>query len=142
MAEALDIAASVIQFVDIGSRFLFKLSRFCSDIRDAPQSLQDLCIDLRQQLDIAQSVLINRSTIVKLTTTSDPIGASLRLHINLIKDLDSKLEHLTFEEDDELWRRGWKAIRTIKRKDEILQIFQRIERQKASLFLWLTETNL
>ncbi|TGO56095.1 hypothetical protein BCON_0082g00070 [Botryotinia convoluta] len=142
MAEAIGLAAAIVQFVDIGLRAYLKLDQFCTDIRDAPQIIQNLQVDLRQQLDIAENIHINHHAILQSITSADQIEILLIHYIDQIRNLEGLLNVITNQKTDRSWRRGWKGIQMAKKKEEIMAVCGRLERHKTSISMWLTETNL
>jgi hypothetical protein len=54
MDEALEMAAAVIQFIEIEFYLYPKLDRLYSDICNAPQIIRNFYADLRQQLDCSK----------------------------------------------------------------------------------------
>ncbi|TGO46126.1 hypothetical protein BOTNAR_0612g00060 [Botryotinia narcissicola] len=142
MAEAIGIAAAIVQFVDIGLRTYLKLDQFCTDICDAPQIIQNLQVDLRQQLNIAENIHINHHATFQSVTAVDQIEILLLHYIDQIGNLEGLHNVLTNQKTDRSWRRGWKGIQMAKKKEEIMAVCGRLEQHKTSISMWLTETNL
>ena len=41
MAEVVGLAAAIAQFIDVGFRLSIKLNRFCTDVCNVPERVQD-----------------------------------------------------------------------------------------------------
>ncbi|KAF7944676.1 uncharacterized protein EAE97_005309 [Botrytis byssoidea] len=136
------ISAAIVQFVDIGLRTYLKLDQFCTDICDAPQIIQNLQVDLRQQLNIAENIHINHHATLQSVTSIDQIEILLLHYIGQIGNLEGLLNVLTNQKTDRSWRRGWKGIKIAKKKEETMAVCGRLEQHKTSISMWLAETDL
>jgi hypothetical protein len=141
MAEILGITASVVQFIDTGAKLSIKLSSFCSDVHDAPETVCSLLLDLNHQLDIARGIQDRTSQMTLSVSTAQNVPSLLQTHINLAQELLALLLSLELGPCDSMIRRSWKAIRAVKKKERILDICERLERQKTGLALWFSHVN-
>jgi hypothetical protein len=141
MTEILGITASVVQFIDTGAKLSIKLSSLCSDVHDAPETVCSLLLDLNHQLDIARGIQDRTSHVTLSVSTAQSVPSMFQTHMNLTQELLALLQSLELGPHDSMIRRNWKAIRAVKEKEGIIDICERLERQKTSLVLWLSHTN-
>jgi hypothetical protein len=116
MAEILGVTASVVQFIDTGAKLSIKLSSFCSDVHDAPETVCSLLLDLNHQLDIARGIQDRTSQMTLSVSTAQNVPSLLQTHINLAQELLALLLSLELGPCDSMIRRSWKTIRAVKKK--------------------------
>ena len=135
MAEV-GIAASIIQFIDVGGRSLIGLSRLCSTLRHVPQTIENSQTTLNHLLAIAKIVKSNHLTL-HAGRQAVEFNSVCSDCIKLAKDLESLLNSLTVAVYDGPLRRAWKTVVAAKKEKEILEICERLEQYKTTLSLWL-----
>ncbi|KAL1869622.1 hypothetical protein Daus18300_005476 [Diaporthe australafricana] len=144
MAEALGIAAAVVQFLDIGARLCLKIHFFASEVRDVPQKLNNLKSHLVQQIELAES--IQTSVIGSSFSLSDSSKASLKAIVDeqcrTMEPLLKLLDSITGKADDGLLRRSWNGIQAIDKKKDIEAACDLLDKKSNLLSLWLGNTNV
>lgn len=135
MAEV-GIAASTIQFIDVGGRSLIGLSPLCSTLRHVPQTIENSQTTLNHLLAIAKIVKSNHLTLYAGRQAVE-FNSMCSDCIKLAKDLESLLNSLTVAVYDGSLRRAWKTVVAAKKEKEILEICERLEQYKTTLSLWL-----
>ena len=134
--------AAVIQFIDVGCRLSTRLTGFCADFHDAPQQIQRLNTDIKQQLAIAQDII----------TTSQVISSEIRSlatfehphqdYMNLASNLQSLVEGLEKVDRDRILQKSWKNLRFVRQKKEIIEICETLFRKQSSMTMWLVSVNM
>lgn len=142
MAEVVGAVSSIVQFVDVAVRLSSCLSRLCSDIRNVPQRFHQLRIDLDQQLEVAQEIQAHGLPSFESMVTSSTFDRSLLEYITLADELRKTLDELLATSTDGLLSRSWHGLRSVRRKEHILHLCDRLEQKKGTLSLWLGAANL
>jgi hypothetical protein len=142
MAEIVGTVAAVVQFVDVALRLSSCLERFCSDVRNVPRRFLQLRSDLRQQIEIAQHIRNHNLPGFATAVSSSTFDTPLVEYINLAEELCKTLEGLLARKNDGLLQRGWDALCSIHKKEEVASICDRLEQKKSTLSLWLDAANL
>ncbi|KAI4657051.1 uncharacterized protein J4E79_007667 [Alternaria viburni] len=142
MAEVVGAAAAVVQFVDVALRLSSCLERFCSDVRNVPRRFLQLQTDLRQQIEIAQQIQNHRLPGFATAVASSTFDTPLAEYVDLAEELCKTLEDLLGRKNDGALRRGWDAICSVRKKEEVANICDRLEQKKSTLSLWLEAANL
>lgn len=142
MAEAVAAAAAVIQFVDVAVRLSFKLNRLCSEVHNAPLRLQRLKTDLLHQIDIAQGVKEKHLSAFNGAVTSPTFDEFFLGYTALAEDLCKILDKILDRNDGGLFRKGWSGICSIRRREKITELCERLEQKRSTLSLWLCAANL
>ena len=151
MAEVVGTVAAVVQFVDVALRLSSCLERFCSDVRSVPRRFLQLQIDLRQQIEIAQHIQNNHvpgfATTVSSLTLDAPLLeytslAAWRSGSGLAEELSKTLEGLLSRKNDGMLQRGWSGICSLRKKEEVANICDRLEQKRSILSVWLNAANL
>jgi len=142
MAEVVGAVAAVVQFVDVALRLSSCLERFCSDVRNVPRRFLQLQTDLRQQIEIAQQIQNHRLPGFATAVASSAFDTPLAEYIDLAEELRKTLEGLLGHKNDGVLRRGWDAICSVRKKEEVASICDRLEQKKSTLSLWLEAANL
>ncbi|KAI4948215.1 hypothetical protein J4E91_006209 [Alternaria rosae] len=142
MAEVVGAVAAVVQFVDVALRLSSCLERFCSDVRNVPRRFLQLQADLRQQIEIAQHIRNRQSPSFATTVSSSTFDTPLVEYIDLAEELCKRLEALLARKNDGVFQRGWGAICSVRKKEEVESICDRLEQKKSILSLWLEAANL
>lgn len=128
MAEVA-LAATVVQFIDVGGRTLLLLSRLVSEIKDAPDKIRSLKSDIETLLAVAQAVQSDPSIVgLDSSPLADALGQA-RL-------LEALLTDLAIGPKDELGQRVWKALRSAKNEQKLDGLCKRLEHAKTTLLLW------
>ena len=138
----LGVIAAVVQFIDVGLRLSTRLTGFCADFRDAPQQIQRLNIEIKQQLKIAQDIKkatqVVSSEIQGLATFEHPHQD----YMNLASKLQSLVEGLEKMDRDGILHRSWKNLRFVRQKNEIIDICETLCRKESSMMMWLVSINM
>lgn len=142
MAEVVGAVAAVVQFVDVALRLSSCLERFCSDVRNVPRRFLQLQIDLRQQIEIAQHIQNDHVPGFATTVSSPTLDAPLLEYISLADELSKTLEGLLTRKNDGMLQRGWSGICSLRKKEEVANICDRLEQKRSILSIWLTTANL
>ena len=140
MAEVA-IAASAIQFIDVGGHLLLGLSRLCSKLRHVPEKIKKSQVTLQQLLVIAEVVKSNHASLYTGSQAAD-FNFACSECIKLVKDLIALLDGLIAAVNNSPFYRAWKVIVAVKREKEILDMCERLEQHKTTLSLWLFHTIL
>jgi hypothetical protein len=142
MAEVVGAVAAVVQFVDVALRLSSCLERFCSDVRNVPRRFLQLQIDLRQQIEIAQHIQNDHVPGFATTVSSSTLDAPLLEYISLADELSKTLEGLLARKNDGMLQRGWSGICSLRKKEEVANICDRLEQKRSILSIWLNAANL
>jgi len=142
MAEVVGAVAAVVQFVDVALRLSSCLERFCSDVRNVPRRFLQLQIDLRQQIEIAQHIQNDHVPGFATTVSSPTLDAPLLEYVSLADELSKTLEGLLTRKNDGMLQRGWSGICSLRKKEEVANICDRLEQKRSILSIWLTTANL
>lgn len=142
MAEAVAAAAAIIQFLDVAVRLSSHLNHLCSDVRNVPHRFQRLQVDLGQQIKIAEHIKTHCLPSFATPATPSTFDAPLQEYIKLADELSKTLDKLLTNKSDGLLQRGWNGFRSVQKKEEVLQICDRLEQMKSTLSLWLSAENL
>ena len=142
MAEVVGAVAAVVQFVDVALRLSSCLERFCSDVRSVPRRFLQLQIDLRQQIEIAQHIQNDHVPGFATTVSSLTLDAPLLEYTSLAEELSKTLEGLLSRKNDGMLQRGWSGICSLRKKEEVANICDRLEQKRSILSVWLNAANL
>ena len=135
------VIAAVIQFIDVGYRLSTRLTNFCADFRDAPEQVQRLNTDLKQQLAIAQDI---RTTTQVVSSEIQNIATFEHPHqdyMSLASNLQSLVEGLEKTDGDGILQRSWKSLRAVRQKREIIEMCESLCRKESSMTRWLVSIN-
>ena len=141
MAE-LGAVASIVQFVDVAVRLSSGLNRICSDVRNVPKRFQQLRKDLDEQLEVAREIQNHHLHALVSTTTSPVFDTLLIEYIALADELCDTLDKLLNTGAGGLFLRNWRSLRSIRKKEVIFNLCDRLERKKSTLSQWLNAANL
>jgi hypothetical protein len=145
MAEILGISAAVVQFLDIAVRVSMELSRLYSDLRDVPDKLHRLKLDIDQQIAIAKYIKSSHATFQRdspgTSTSTAPINQTLADYMITMEELVGLLQSIRSEDGAGPLRRSWDAIRAVHKRNDVLLRCDRLEHQKSSILLWLSNVN-
>ena len=142
MAEVVGAVAAVVQLVDVALRLSSCLERFCSDVRNVPRRFLQLQIDLRQQIEIAQHIQNDHVPGFATTVSSLTLDAPLLEYTSLAEELSKTLEGLLARKNDGMLQRGWSGICSLRKKEEVGNICDRLEQKRSILSVWLNAANL
>lgn len=152
MAEIVAVTAAAVQFLDVGGRVLIKLSRLCSDLQHAPKAVETARSNLRvlvrlvgkikQDLEAARAgpatTLQGAVSPERLATATTSLEECLAEANELFQTLDG----LVCERSDNVAKRAWRAIVSVKKEKEILDGLTRLEQLKSNLALWYQHETL
>jgi hypothetical protein len=139
MAEV-GIAAAAAQFIDLGGRLVTALSRVIFDLRDAPERVNTLQVEVQQLLELVRITQSNITIAAKFNSSID--ASILPDAIEKVQRLQQILDDLCAGPNSNLAIRTLSAIRTVKKEKEIDQLCKGLERQKTSLLIWFSNNNL
>ncbi|KAK1909809.1 hypothetical protein P3342_007981 [Pyrenophora teres f. teres] len=139
MAEAIGTAAAILQFLDVALRLTSCLDRFCSDVRNVPLRYRQLQTDLRQQSDLAKQI---QTQLPPQAVASPTLNAPLLEYSTIADELCKTLETLLPKQNDGLLQRGWSSICSLRKKQEVESICDRLEQKKSTVSIWLNAANL
>jgi hypothetical protein len=145
MADILAISAAVVQFLDIAVRVSMELSSLYSDLRDVPGELRRLKLGIDQQIAIAKYIQSSHATFQSdspgTSTSTAPINQTLADYMLAMDELASLLQSIRSEDGSGPLRRSWNAIRAVHKRKDVLLICKRLEHEKSSILLWLSNVN-
>lgn len=142
MAEVIGIVSGIVQFIDVTVRLSSGLNRLCSDVRHVPERFHQLRIDLDRQLEIAQEVQAHYLPGLVPIVASSTFDQSLLEYVVLAEELRKTLEELLVSNTNGPVKRTWHRLRSVRRKEDILHLCDRLEQKKSTLSLWLGAANL
>lgn len=142
MAEIVATAAAIVQFVDVTIRLSSGLGRLCSDVRNVPRRLYHLQVDIRQQVEVVQYIQTHYLSTFPATATSPTFDAPLLEYIALADELCKTLDMLHADRTNGLLKRGWSSLCSLRRKEELFQMCDRLEQRKSTLSMWICAATL
>ena len=142
MAIELGTIAAVIQFIDIGCRLSTRLNSFCTDFRDAPQQIERVNSDLKQQLAIAQDIKSTTQVVSSEIRSLAPFEHPHQEYMSLASNLQSLIEGLENTSSDGILKKSWTSLRFVRQKREIIETCERLYRKESSMTMWLQSTNM
>ena len=141
MAE-IGAVASIVQFVDVAVRLSSHLNRVCCEMRNVPKRFQQLRKDLDEQLGVAREIQDHHLHALVSTTTSPVFDTLLIEYIALADELCDTLDKLLITGADGLFLRNWRSLCSVRKKEVIFNLCDRLERKKSTLSQWLNAVNL
>ncbi|KAL1635247.1 hypothetical protein SLS58_010323 [Diplodia intermedia] len=151
MAEVVGIVAGAVQFLDVGSRVLISLSRFCSDLQHVPRKIKRVRRQLEQTLQLVESIKsdVDAPNTGSGTTLSGIISQpDVDYAKGLLDDaaahvaeLQVLLNKLTVTGDGFV-RKAWRAVVAVKKEEEILSKCSDIETTTGLLQTWMHNQSL
>ncbi|OJD38063.1 uncharacterized protein BKCO1_500093 [Diplodia corticola] len=151
MAEVVGIVAGAVQFLDVGSRVLISLSRFCSDLQNVPHKIKTVRQRLERTLQLVDSIKsdVEAPNTGPGTTLSGIISQpQVDFAKGLLEDaaaqvteLQVLLTRLAFT-GDSLAKKAWRAVVAIKKEEEILSKWNDIETTTGLLQIWMQHQSL
>lgn len=142
MAEVVAAAAAVIQFVDVAVRLSSQLHQLCSEVRNVPHRFQRLQTDLRQQIEVAEHIQAHHLPAFSTTVASSRFDTPLLEYIALADELSQTLDKILVNKTDGLLQRGWIGLCSLRKRDQVSELVDRLEQRKSTLSLWLSAANL
>ncbi|KAH8672290.1 hypothetical protein BGZ61DRAFT_398302 [Ilyonectria robusta] len=138
MAEALGIAAGIVQLVDISGRIILASSQLYRDLKNVPDEIETLKRTTQQFIGLLQLITLD------LNLSSSPPPETIgNVHVTTILDdaiaeateLADLLERLSSAQKNAV-KRAWVTIVSMKKQSVIMEKSRRIESLKCSLQLW------
>lgn len=151
MAEIVGIIAGAVQFVDVGSRVLISLSRFCSDLQHVPRKIKRVRRQLEQTLQLVESIKsdIEAPNSGPGTTLSGTISQpQVDFAKGLLKDAVVQVMELQIllnkiaPTANGFVKKTWRAVVAMKKKEEILGKCGDIETTAGLLQAWMQHQSL
>lgn len=133
--EVIGAIAAAGQFIGQGLKLVRLIETVYSQIRDAPDEIKERLERLESFASIAKRIRNNESL-----QTSEAEKILLRCEHHVQK-LQSCLEAIAFKADDPLKQRAWIALCSLGEEDEILKIFEKLEREQSLLVLHFSDLN-
>lgn len=136
MAEALaalGVAASIAQFVQIGTLVVKRIHEFASSARDVPDSLKTTANQLPVMIDICQRILSD-GVDEEDTTLLDLVKGC----IECVHEQENLLTSLLPKPEDKFIDKSKKAVRSIGTDKKMQKIQQNLESYKSTLILHRT----
>ena len=131
MADPLSVLGAIAAASQLAQQ-AYEIVKFFSDlyakIQDAGESIRTRMLHIEQLIDISK--LIAKTPILQTTTIQSVLVICLRTTITL----HEVLQKLSSNEEG-LVRRIMKAVRAVRKEDEIMILLDNIEREKSSLAL-------
>lgn len=142
-AEIVGLAAAATQFADIGWRVFLGLSKICSDLRHAPQSVRDATLQVQQTVEVIELLRSETSTTAFPSTRSQAsIAALIKDALSQAIGLEALLDGLTSQAGEQRAKRAWRSVVTVKKEDEIGQRCQKLDAIKNTITVWIGQENL
>lgn len=145
MADALAISAAVVQFLDIAIKLTLKLSSLYKEVRDVPEKLQRLQLDLDQQIAIAKYVESSHASFWNgppaTSSGSMPLDQPLADYVATMKQLLDAV-HTIMKPEAGIVRRSWNALRATQKCKEAITLCDALERKKSNIIMWLSTANM
>lgn len=152
MAEAVAIAAAVVQFLDVSSRLFSTLSRFCENLEHVPRKVRDTV----QELKVFRQLVYPLDSDIRAPNTgpaSTLSGALSPDNVNLavslldqcitqVQQLEETLQPLMLKACDYGIKKRWRAVAGLKVEKEILDRWTRLQGLKSTLNLWYSHQTL
>ena len=142
MAEIIGVVSSIVQFLDVAVRLSSRLSHLCSDVQNVPQRFHLLRIDLDQQLQVAQELRAHYLPTFESIGTSPIFDIFLLEYIASADELRKILDELLTPDTDGLLMQNWHGISSVRKKEDIFHLCDRLEQKKSTLSLWLSVANM
>lgn len=151
MAEIVGIVAGAVQFLDVGSRVLINLSRFCSDLQHVPRKIKRVRQQLEQTLRLVESI----KSDVEAPNTGP--GTSLSGIISqpqadiaksLLKGAAVQVMELQVLLDkiaptgNGFIEKTWRAVVAMQKEEDILRKCSDIEKPAGLLQAWMQHQSL
>ena len=135
MAEVVGAVANIVQLLDVTIRLSSCLGRLCSDVRNMPQRFHQLRIDLNQKLHVIQEIrAYHLPTFISMVTL--PMFDTFLLEYIAIADEHRKtLDELVVPDTEGLILRSWHSLRSVRKKEDVLHLCDRLEQRKSNLSL-------
>lgn len=142
MAEALGIAAGIVQLLDLSSRVLLSSSRLYEKLKNVPGEIETVRRNTQQFIDLLHtiSVAVYASNGPPPTSTTTQPACIILDAIAESRDLALLLESLSTPKSNAV-KRAWAAVVSVKKQTEIAERSQRIESLKSSLQIWYQHHN-
>ena len=142
MTAVIGAVASIVQFLDVAVRLSSCLSRLCSDVRNVPQRFHQLRIDLDQQLHVTREIRAHNLPNFVSMVTLPMFDDFLLEYITIADELRKTLDDLVVPDTDGLFLRSWHSLGSVRKKEDILHLCDRLEQRKSNISLWLSAANL
>ncbi len=127
------ILAAAVQFVDVGTRLLFSITKLYRKLRDAPhQALSD---EIKQLVNLVNGLMIEGAIADSAAITAKTF---LNDCVALCHQLEDILKKILVDADDSTVRKAWKAVVVVNKEEQIREICAQLERKKCALSLWIS----
>lgn len=150
-AEVIGLAATALQFADVGWRATLALSRLISDLEHVPVKIKNTKRELELLLTFVEMLKSDlglatsgSTSILNDYMTSTQHASALSLFdecLDQAQELERILTRLTPNRGRGL-KRAWRAVISVKTEQEIISRCVRLESLKMSLNMWYGHMNL
>jgi hypothetical protein len=143
MAEALGIAAAIVQLIDLGGRVLIISTRLCSDLKNVPGKIVTINRDIRHFIELLHLLELDlgiggSSTAILGSPSAESLHIVARVLNEAIREaeeLATLLQEISTPQSSRI-KKAWNTIVSVKREGEITDRCRRLESLKSSLQLW------
>ena len=152
MAEILAVTAAAVQFIDVGGRALVKFSRLVSNLRRAPKAVRTAKSDLSRLVGLVKTIKQDFEAAKTGPATSlsgavsharlDTAASFLKDCLNETNELLRILDGLDCERSDNVAKKAWRAVVSVKEENKISEGLAHLEQIKSSLSLWYQHETL
>jgi hypothetical protein len=138
--EALGAVAACVQLAEIATRTLLLISKLYRKARDAPEYVQRVDRQLSQLIALV-TLLQPCFDLPAYVSASNDISAVLEDCHDQADQLARVIDGLLSKQNEPAWKRGWHAVKCLKRQEKITSISNHLERHKSTLSLWVAVAN-
>ena len=136
--EALGVAASCIQLIEVAGKTLISISKLYRRVKEAPKEIQRVARQLNQLVSLV-TMLQHHFDMTTYASGTSGIEAVLQDCIGQAQELAQLIDIYT--KDDPIWKRGWHNVKALSRQEQVTSISSHLERHKSTLSLWVTVAN-
>jgi hypothetical protein len=126
-AEVLGVIAASEQFIEVA----FKLAKFVKNVVDQIQDAPDHIQQEAGRIESLASLAAQIKTTESLQTEN--IKNILFRCESYMQELQTRLENISFDHDDKLRKKTWKAIRGLQEEKDIMKLFTVLHQEYSAL---------
>lgn len=142
MAEALAViglGASIVAFLDVGSKMLSRLREFHSITKDASGVFQNISIQLPLIVDIMTRIEKGCNDGSLTPDAQRALSHTVEGSLKQITMLDELMEKILPALTDSTLQRAWKAIASVRKGKDVVVIMRTLEAYKSTLTLHFSQ---
>lgn len=146
MAEVVGIAAAAVQFLDVAARLAVTLSRVCGELKYLPRKVRAIAEELTEftrLIRFLDSDIQAPGTATASTLNGALSPTSIALATDLLgrciveaQHLEDILRPLVPKATDTAIKRSWRTVIGLRKENEILDTWMRLQGHKVNLSLW------